>query len=98
MVHELGDRWDLTYLLEDMGCLAALQGEAERALRLVGAASALRESIGQPLSSVEGAKLERMLEPARQQLGETGQAAAWSAGRAMSLEEAVSSALAGGAA
>jgi predicted ATPase/class 3 adenylate cyclase len=95
---DLGDKWALAYLLEDIGGLSALQGEAERALRLVGAADTLREAIGAPLPPAEQASLERMLESARQQLGEAGQAAAWSVGRALSLEEAVSSALAGEAA
>ena len=42
---------------EDRGGLAALQGQAERALTLVGAASALREAIGSPLSPAEKNKL-----------------------------------------
>lgn len=93
IVHELEIKWDLAYLLEDIGCLASLQEEPQRALRLVGAAAALRETIGQPLSPVEQAKLERMLEPARQRLGKAGQASAQAEGKAMSLEEAIAYAL-----
>jgi adenylate cyclase len=93
IVHELGIKWDLAYLLEDIGCLASLQGEPQRALRLVGAASALRETIGQPRSSVEQTKLERMLEPARQQLSEAGRASAQAEGKTMSLKEAIAYAL-----
>ena len=36
-------------LLEDIGCLEALTGEPVRALKLAGAASALRQKIGAPL-------------------------------------------------
>jgi adenylate cyclase len=86
---ELGERWLLAYLLEDMGGLAALQGEPERALRLVGAATALREVTGSSLSPAEQDLLEKMLVPARQSLGETAAASAEAAGRAMTLEQAV---------
>jgi len=84
----LGDKWAIAYLLEDFGCLAALQRQAERALRLAGAAEALREAIGAPRSPAEQDKLERILEPARQTLGEAAAAVA-EAGRVMSLEQAV---------
>jgi predicted ATPase len=90
---ELGDGWQLAYVIEDIGGLAALQGQAERALKLVGAASALREEIGAPLSPAEQTKLERTLEPARQALTEVMQEQAWAEGRALSLEEAIEYAL-----
>jgi len=90
----LGDKWALAYLFEDVGCLAALQGEARRALLLVGAASALREDIGSPLTPTEASSLETALEPARQVLGEEGQQAARAEGQAMTFEEAVEYALA----
>jgi predicted ATPase/class 3 adenylate cyclase len=93
---ELGDRWALAYLLEDIGRLAAPQGQPERALRLAGAASALRDSIHAPLSSAEQAKLERALAPARQALSVEAQSAAWEAGRAMTAEQALDEALAEG--
>jgi predicted ATPase/class 3 adenylate cyclase len=93
IVHEIGDLWALAYLLEDVGCLAALEGQPERALRLIGAASGLRESIGAPLSSVEQSKLERALEPARQALSGSAQAAASAEGRGLSLQQAIDYAL-----
>ncbi len=91
--HELGDQWAIAYVLEDMGCLAALQGQAERALRLVGAAAALREAIGAPLSPAEQAKLERTLKPARRQLDKAGQVSAQAEGRELSLKQAIDYAL-----
>ena len=92
---DLGDRWTVAYLLEDIGGLAALEGEAERALRLVGAAAALREAIGAPLSPTEQAKLDRMLETARSTISESAQAATLAKGRAMSLDQAIDYALDG---
>ena len=86
---ELGERWMLAYVLEAMGGLAALQGQPQRALRLVGAAAALRETTGSSLSPTEQDMLEKMLGPARQALGEAAAASAEAEGRAMSLEQAV---------
>lgn len=86
---ELGDGWAIAYLLEDIGCLEVLEGQPERALRLVGAGSALRERIGAPLPSKERDKLEKALHAARQGLEEVEQTAAWEQGREMDAEHAI---------
>ena len=88
----LGDKWALAYLLEDVGWMAAQRGQARLALRLVAAASVLREQIGTPLTATETSKLEGALEPARKTLGASAQAA-WDEGQAMSLDEAIECAL-----
>lgn len=90
---ELGDKWLLCYLLEDIGGLAARQGQAERALRLVGAATILRETINAPLPPADKDKLEQMLIMARQALGDSTATLATAEGRAWSLEQAVDYAL-----
>ena len=59
--HEFDDRRAIAYVLEDMACLAAAQGQANRALQLVGAARNLREVIGTPLSAVEQSQLDGRL-------------------------------------
>jgi hypothetical protein len=79
-----------------MGGLAALEDQPRRALRLVGAAAALRDSIGAPISPAYLEKLEAMVGPARQALGDTAAAAAEAEGQAMPLEEAIGEALKGG--
>ena len=89
----LSDKWALAYLFEDLAWMGALQGEAQRALRLAGAASLLREDIGAPLTAGEASKLQSALQPARQALTEEERASAWAAGRAMLLEEAIEDAL-----
>jgi predicted ATPase/class 3 adenylate cyclase len=86
---ELGDKRALAYLLEDIGRMAILQGRFERALHLIGAASALREVIGSPLSPAEQSALEEALTPAQQELDPAAQATAMEAGKAMSLDQAV---------
>ena len=95
MLRSLGEWRAIAFVLEDFGGLAAAQGQPERALRLAGAAAALREALGAPLPPTERARLERWLAPARDALDEAAQASAHAAGRAMSLEDAMSYALDG---
>jgi len=76
-------------LLESFACSAAARPEPERSLRLAGAAAALRQSIGVPLTAAEQAKLERGLEPARQALTTTTGRTAWLEGWVMPVEKAI---------
>ncbi len=85
MEHKRG----IARLLECFACLAAVQLEAERSLRLAGAAAALRQNIGAPLTPAEQAKLEAILDPARQALTNTASATAWLEGWAMPMEQAI---------
>ena len=86
---ELDDRQALAYLFEALGCLAAAEADPERAMRLVGAASALRQAIGAPLPPTEASRLHDRLAPAREQLSAEALQAAEAAGRALSLDEAI---------
>src|SRR5882724_1211577 len=81
-------------LLECFACSAAVQHQAERSLRLAGAAAALRQNIGAPLTSAEQAKLEAMLDPARQVLNDTSGTTAWLEGWSMPIEKALEEVLA----
>jgi predicted ATPase/class 3 adenylate cyclase len=90
---ELGDKWALAYLFEDVACLAALQGDGQRALHLCAAASVLREEINAPLTSHEAEKLNATLEPARKRLPPGEDRLADSEGKSMNLEEAIRYAL-----
>jgi tetratricopeptide (TPR) repeat protein len=74
-------------LLECCACSAAVQKQPARSLRLAGAAAALRQNIGAPLTVAEQVKLETILEPARQALANT--ATAWLEGWDMPLERAI---------
>jgi len=88
LVREYNDRWAIAYLLEDMGCLACLQGHFERALRLAGAAEALRQIIGAPRSAAEQQKLDSKLENPRAALGEPASSELLEEGRKMEIEAA----------
>ncbi len=76
-------------LLECFACSAAAQMEAERSLRLAGAAAALRQNIGAPLTPAEQVKLEASLESARQALSNTTGTTAWLEGWATPVDKAV---------
>ncbi len=86
---ELEHKRGIARLLECFACSAAVQLEAERSLRLAGAAAALRQNIGAPLTPAEHAKLEASLHTARQALGSTMGGTAWSEGWALPVEKAI---------
>jgi predicted ATPase len=86
---ELEHKRGIARLLECFACSAAAQSHAERSLRLAGAAAALRQNIGAPLTSAEQVKLEASLDPARHAMTNTAGATAWLEGWAMPVEKAV---------
>jgi hypothetical protein len=91
---ELGHRAAVAYGLECLAYIAAATEQRERAAQLFGAAEALRERIGSTMSAIE----RREYEAAVAQLGAQAEPAideaAWARGRALTLEEAVTYALA----
>ncbi len=84
---ELDQKRGIARLLECFACTAATQLQAERSLRLAGAAAALRQYIGAPLTPAEQAELEVILDPARQALTHTVGATAWLEGWATPVEK-----------
>jgi hypothetical protein len=85
----------LTGIVLLAGAIGA-NGESERAARLFGAAETLFEPKGVGVSPVSKPEYERALAFVRDQLGKTRFLACWNEGRAMSLEQAVTSALESG--
>jgi predicted ATPase len=88
-----GTRGSIAHSLEALAAVAAGQGQSEKAARLWGAAQALREAIGAPLPPVDVTDYEHSVEAARSAAGESSFAAAWAAGRALALEQAIAEAL-----
>ena len=84
----------LVNCLKSLGAVAAAVGEVERAARLFGATEALRERHGIDLTPVERTRHEVAIAPSRARLSETAFAAAWAAGRALPLADAIAEALA----
>jgi predicted ATPase/class 3 adenylate cyclase len=94
MAAELGDKWGVCLDLYTFAILGTAQAQPERALRLEGAASALRAAIGRvALPTIITATVQQMLGQARQALAEEAQGLAAAEGRAMTLEQAVTYAL-----
>jgi predicted ATPase/DNA-binding SARP family transcriptional activator len=83
----------LARALEGCAAAAAAAGRGARALRLLGAAAALRETSGAVTDNGSRERGQRTAEFARQQARRREAAAAWAAGRTMPLEQAVAYAL-----
>jgi non-specific serine/threonine protein kinase len=91
--HQIGDAEGLAGCLEGLAAVARSEGDLLRTARLLAAADALREVNGTPVPVPEQAAHEACLAAARDALGEQRFAAAWAAGRALSVDEAVGEAL-----
>jgi predicted ATPase/DNA-binding SARP family transcriptional activator/Flp pilus assembly protein TadD len=87
------DRSGILRSLEDLALLNALDGAPERAARLSGAASVLRESLGELLDPDQEREVERTHVLARASLGDGAFTMAWARGRALPLPEAIALAL-----
>jgi hypothetical protein len=74
--------------LEGLG--GALAGEAPRqSVVFFAAAAHLRRQYNMPLSELNTAYIERMMQPARDQLDDAAFAAAWEQGQSLPFEEIV---------
>ncbi len=82
-----GQRLAVARGLEAFAQLSACEGQHARAAKLAGAAQAFRSAIG--AWSASGARLDKLLEPIRKQLGEQAANALLADGAAMTPEEAV---------
>jgi predicted ATPase/DNA-binding CsgD family transcriptional regulator len=89
-----GERGHTARCLNGLGIVAALADQPERAAHLCGAAEAMRETIGAPVPRYRG-QHEHAMGLARDTLGEQAFAAAWAAGRSLSIVDAVRNALSG---
>jgi non-specific serine/threonine protein kinase len=90
---DAGDRPNILVALEEWAGLAAAEGRPGRAARLFGAAQALRAAAGLARHASLCAAYGRDLAATRAALGPEAFAAAWAAGQAMPLEQAVADAL-----
>jgi tetratricopeptide (TPR) repeat protein len=93
LVRHLRDLAGTAMLLDGLAGLAAIRAQSGRALRLAGAAAALREALGKSHPHNVRDWLERKLAPARASLGTEAAAAAWAEGHAMDPERALADAL-----
>jgi predicted ATPase/DNA-binding CsgD family transcriptional regulator len=90
---DIGDRRGIAEDLEGLAAVAVGRGRATRAAELIAIAAAIREEIGSPVADRNRAAVDATTANARQSLGSSAFEAAWSAGKLMSLERAVSEGL-----
>jgi tetratricopeptide (TPR) repeat protein len=89
------DQMGIAACLEGLAGVAGTIGQPVQSVRLLAAGTALRHTIGVKPYPDEEDEYERQLARAREQLGKDAFAAAWAAGQAMTLEQAIAEALGG---
>jgi predicted ATPase/FAD/FMN-containing dehydrogenase/DNA-binding NarL/FixJ family response regulator len=94
LYQDLGDKPGIAACLFGLGELASQRGQAEQAVRLLAAADRLRSSLSTVLLRADLAEPNAIVDVARARVGEAMFAAAWVDGRAMSVDQAISEALA----
>jgi len=90
---DLQDMHNVPMVLEGLGWAASVEGRAERATRLLGAAEGLREAVGATILPHLRAGHDRAQAATHTALGAQSYATAWAEGRAMALDEAIAYAL-----
>ena len=90
---EIGDKGGSAWCLERLAGIAMAQGQAEKAVRLFGAAAAMRSSIGSVIDPADQANYEKNRNSLRAKLGKERFKAVWDEGYALTLEQAVAYAL-----
>jgi predicted ATPase/transcriptional regulator with XRE-family HTH domain len=86
--------WGVIGCLEDLARIEHRRCRSDRAARLLGAAAALRETLGQPRPPVEGPAYAQTVTAIRDTLGAPRFSSRWEEGRALRGSEAVTYALA----
>jgi hypothetical protein len=90
---DLGNRAAIAHQLECFGFLAIAEEEPQAAVKLFGAAEALREKIQAPMTDYEQVEYYRSVAQLRAMLAEAEFNALWAEGRAMTMEQAIEFAL-----
>ena len=90
---EIGEKRPIASCLVGLAGVARGQGQSDQAVRLCGAVEALLESSCIHLASADQIEYDRTLAATRIHLDEVTFAAAWTEGRAMTVEQAIAEAL-----
>jgi predicted ATPase/DNA-binding XRE family transcriptional regulator len=93
--HTNGNKNGLTFALDQMASLYVVINNPEPAARLIGWSDATRAEIGDPRPSIEQADLEPDIAAIKEKIGAAAYETAYTAGQALSLNEAVALASAG---
>jgi predicted ATPase/DNA-binding CsgD family transcriptional regulator len=84
-----GDRIGIAQCLTGFGRIVAMQGQPARAARFFGAAAAIHDTLGSRQLHGADARDEDLLAPVRTALGDAAFDRAWTAGRALSMAQAI---------
>jgi DNA-binding CsgD family transcriptional regulator/tetratricopeptide (TPR) repeat protein len=90
---ETGGQEGVATALEGLAAVTGMQGQPVRAARLYGAASSLRTLLGAPLTPIDRPAYQQTVAAIRAQLDEPTFLNAWTAGQALTLEEAIAEAV-----
>lgn len=96
LYNQIGARRQIADTVAAFARVSALRNQPERALRLISTAVTNRAALGFVLAPLLQAAVDQLIQSARGVLSEEAAAIAWAEGQAMSLEQAVAYALAGG--
>jgi DNA-binding CsgD family transcriptional regulator len=89
---QFGDKEIAARGISELAAIAAERGELRLAARLYGSVAALRQAIGAPMAPTERAGHDAAVDTIRHALPGNAFAAAWEAGRTLSLDQAVAEA------
>ena len=92
IAHDLGEVRLANRALDGLAIVAASSRRPDLAARLFGAAAAVRDAVNDSLDATEEATRLPKLTLVREQLGDAAWTAAWGAGQALTLEEAIAEA------
>jgi predicted ATPase/class 3 adenylate cyclase len=90
---DLGHRAAIANQLECFAFIAITEEEPQRALKLLGAAEALREKIGSPMANYEVMEYDKEVAQLRGMLNKAESNALWAEGKSMTMEQAIQLAL-----
>jgi predicted ATPase/DNA-binding CsgD family transcriptional regulator len=93
VLRDLATPWGIAWCFEGLADLAVTQGDAAQATRLMSASATQRAAHSLPVPPVYRARCDRILADARTALGAVGFAAAWDAGAALPLDDAIAEAV-----
>jgi predicted ATPase/class 3 adenylate cyclase len=90
---DIGQTGAVAHQLECFGFIALAQDQNERALQLFAAANALREKSGMLMTPDEQSYFDEQLKGLREKIDSKGYESIWSIGRAMSVDQAIQTAV-----
>ena len=85
----IGNRGAIAHELESFAAIAVAEGEPQHALKLLGAAEALRERSNSPMTDFERVEYDQLVIHARSMLNEIESNSLWAEGRSLTIEQAI---------